>query len=234
LLGLAVTQRCCEHDLRTDPDAPIDRLADDHAIVRKFVQLRSQDPTGQEPLRSVRGPFPLFTLHADRMRGTTGFERSHAVVWLLGCATHRSGDRADSYEHFERLDQRGQLFPVEADYERLFARRSAQTVPIMLSRVVATLEQARTAAGQCQTVLLPGGVSMTLLVLYQQGRELKPIEQIWMGIDVKSLPTNWLPLILATLSPGEEVESWQYTREFPGRGPDQLELRFSYWHELQD
>ena len=235
LLGLAITERCCVHDLDEDPREPLEAVAARQNIVAKFIALRSQDAEGQERIQSLRGPLPVFSLHVGQRRAATAPDTVNAVVWLLGSCRHREGDHSDSYRYFERLNDRGRLFPSEEDYERLFERRNAQAIPLMLSRVAATLASARETPGQEQCVLLPTGVTVALMVDREPPGEMdETVEQIWLAVGAHGLAAGWLSLIQGALTPGPESKPWSYVREFPGRPPDHRELRFHFWHEVDE
>jgi hypothetical protein len=235
LLGLAATERCCVGDLDEDPDEPLEAMAARKAIVAKFIALRSREPEGQERIRSIDGRLPVFSLHAGRWRGATAPDKVNAVVWLLGGSVHRDGDHSDSYPHFERLNSRDRLFPADADYERLFERRNAQAIPLMLSRVAATLVAARETPGQTQTVLLASGLTVGVLVDREPPGEMdETVEQIWLAVSSQGLTPGWLGLIQGALTPGPEKEPWTFVKDFPGRGPDHRELRFHCWHEVNE
>jgi hypothetical protein len=236
LAGLAVTERCCREDLGEDSDKPLDEIASRQPIVDKFISLRSRDEEGQEALRAITdGPFPVFTLHAGRERGITAPDRRNSVVWLLGTGVHRGGHRSDSYAQFVRLNDRDKLFPTAADYERLFLRRNAEMLPVLLSRLSATLSAARQHQSEPQTVLLPGGLVVSLLASQSQPDELgAATETLWLAVAVRGLPPGWLSIIQAALTPGYEEPPWEYVQTFPGRGPDRSELRFYYSHGVEE
>jgi hypothetical protein len=231
---LGVTERCCADDLKEDPDERLPAIADRNAIVQKFIALRSLTNQGQETIRSIRGPFPVFSLHAGRQRGATATDSEHSVVWLLASQTHRGGDRSDAYSHFERLNARDLLFPTEADYIRLLERRNAEVIPVLLSRVSATLARAQERPREAHTVLLPEGLTMTLFVEPMAGSELGEVERLWMALDTQSLQSGWLTLIQAALTPGAGTQPWEYTQDFPTRPSDRRELRFKCWYEVHE
>jgi hypothetical protein len=233
LANLAVTGRCLSEDLGEQPDGDLLDLAERHPIVRKFVELRSlpesdqQSQEGQETLRAIKGPAPVFTLHAGRVRGATVADADNKAIWLLAAGTHRGGDRDDAYARIVRLAQRSRLFPTSEDYTRLFARRNAEVVPAMLARVTAALALARAYLGKTHTVVLPGAVILS--VRAGEGPE-EDTERLWMAVDPRGLERSWLPLIQAALTPGDSDEPWHYTSEFPDRGADRRELRFTCLH----
>jgi hypothetical protein len=233
LTSLAITERCCADDLGIDADLSLSDIADQHSIVDKFIALRIDRQIGQETIRSLRGTFPVFSLHSGRERGATAADPEHNVVWLLATGKHRAGDRSDAYAHFEQLHKRGELFPTAADYERLFERRNAETIPLLLSRVSSTYAQAHEHPGEPHTVLLPNGLTMTLFVEPLADEELAQVERLWLALDARALPRKWLPLIQAACTPGAEDRPWEYTSDFPTRGPNRSELRFKCWYEVQ-
>lgn len=236
LASLAITERCCLDDLDVDADLSLRDIAQRQSIVEKFISLRTTDRGGQETIRSLRGPAPIFSLHAGRQRGATLVDKEFDVVWLLAVGMHRDGDRSDAYAHFEQLHKRDKLFPTAADYERLLKRRNAETIPLLLSRVRATYIQAREHPHEPHTVLLPNGLTMTLFVepLADEEPGLVQMEELWLALDANRLPRKWLTLIQAACTPGAEDRPWEYTEEFPTRGPNRSELRFRCWYEVQE
>jgi hypothetical protein len=235
LLGLAITERCCLKDLGEDPDEPLEAIAARQTVVAKFIELRSQVAEGQELIESIDGRLPVFSMHSGRQRAATAHDKKNAVVWLLASSVHRGGDRSDAYAHFERLESRHSLFPTEADYERLFRRRNAEAIPLMLSRIAATAAAAREAPAQPQTVLLPGGLTVTLLLDREPPGELEEsVEQMWLAVSTQGLAPGWLALIFGTLTPGPEPDRWEYMPDIPGRPPDPQELCFRCWHEVSE
>jgi hypothetical protein len=233
LASLAITERCCIDDLGVDPELSLSEIADTHSLVEKFIALRIGRPIGQETIQSLRGAFPVFSLHSGRERGATAADSDHDVVWLLASGKHRAGDRSDAYMHFERLLKRGELFPAAADYERLFRRRNAETIPLLLSRVASTYAQAHEHPGESHTVLLPKGLAMTLFVEPLADEDLMQVERLWLALDARALPRRWLPLIQAACTPGAADRPWEYSTDFPGRPPNRGELRFKCWYEVQ-
>lgn len=227
LSRLGITERCSTDDLAEDPDADLLTVAEQHPIVDKFIALRSIAEEGQETIRSIKGPAPVFSLHAGRERGATVADSEHKVIWLLASRIHRGDDHSDAYEHAERLHDRGVLFPTQTDYERLFARRNNEVVPLLLSRVTAALARARQRPGTEHSIVLPGSLMMTLVCEDDPGVGM---ERLWMALDPRALEPKWLVLIQAALTPGDQAEPWLYTKHFPGRGPDRRELRFTCVH----
>lgn len=235
-LGLAVTSRCCKEDLEVDPDTPLEELAATDDVVAKFVELRGQREEGQEAVQSVHGPIPVFSLHAGRFRAATCWDRKNQAVWLLASRIHRGGERSDSYNYFAALAGKDQLFPTEADYGRLFRRRNAAAVPLIVSRMRATLFEAREDSPRPQTVLLPGGVVVTVLVtLHEESEELPTAaEELWLSVHTDGLQPGWLPIIQAAITVDQGENPFEYRQDFPGRAPDRRELRFRIFQEVRE
>lgn len=223
LSRLGVTERCTVEDLREDAEADLLELAEQHPIVKKFIELRSIEDVGQERVQSVDAPGTVFSLHAGRERGATVADSEHHVIWLLASGTHRSGDHDDAYERIRRLHERDALFPTAEDYERLLRRRNSEVVPLLLSRVSTLLARARARPGIAHSAVLPRSLVLSLVC----GEQDDDFERLWMALDPRLLEPQVLPLIQAALTPSEQDEPWEYTKEFPGRGPDRRELRFT-------
>lgn len=118
------------HDLRLTMSACSDmgvshevvsasQLKDEHSLIAKFVDLRSQSVEGQEAIQLPRSKNIVWSLHAGRWRGLTWWDEDADVVWLLGAGFHESGSADDVYQVLKRRDEDGQLFPTEEDYLRL-------------------------------------------------------------------------------------------------------------------
>jgi hypothetical protein len=234
-LGLAVTGRCCREDLDANPDATLEKLASASPLVAKFVSLRGLLEEGQETVRSIHGALPVYSLHAGRFRGATCHDRPNQAVWLLAAGYHRSGDRSDAYRFFATLHANGKLFPTEDDYVRLFERRNSLAVPLITSRVRAALFEAREDSPRPQSVLLPGGVVVTILVsLREASGELPAVDEIWLAVSTEGLQPGWLPLIQAAISIDQGHRTFEYREDFPNRGPNRRELRFRFWRETPE
>lgn len=229
---LRITARCCRDDLGLEPgEASFEELQSKWKIVRKFIDLRSSLPDGQETFRGALGS-DVFTLHAGRQRGATWYDREYRVVWLLGFGTHREGDHSDSYAHLERLDKRDQLMPSEEDYEALIVDREAQLLPTMVAEMRALLSGARATPGKVHSALLASGVAVSLYV-YRVVEDDGGLEEFHLAVSGKHLETRWLSVIRTALWPEDPNASWEYTREFPVERPGaERELCFRHSHDL--
>lgn len=228
---LRITARCCRHDLGVEPgEASIEELAERWMIVRKFVELRATAPEGNETFRSASRS-DVFTLHAARERGATWFDREYAVVWLLGFATHREGDRSDSYAYLRSLDERELLMPAEEDYEQLIRDRDARQIPEMIAEVRALLFRARAEPDEVHAAMLNNGVTLRLYVERME-EEGGGVEEFHLAVSLKFLGRKMLSHIRAALWPEDATASWEFTRDFPQSGDDESELRFRHWHDL--
>jgi hypothetical protein len=229
---LRITARCCRDDLGVDPDkVSVTELKSKWKIVGKFVDIRSSLPDGQEPFRSAPGS-NVFTLHSGRQRGATWYDREYRVVWLLGFGTHREGDRDDSYNRIELLEERHQLMPTVEDYEALIRDRQAQLIPTMVAEVRTLLGRARSTPGQVHSTLLNCGVAVRLYV-ERLIEEDQGLEEFHLAISTKYLERRWLSTIRTALWPEGPNANWEFSNRFPvdSDGAED-ELCFRHWHEL--
>jgi len=235
-LALAVTARCRIDDLRIAERETLTCLSERHPAVAKFVELRSVDSGGQEHMHGPTFALPAYTLHAGRYRGITCPDRAHAAVWLVIVGTHRSGHRSDPYRIALSLNDRGILMPNQHDYKQLFERRNELAIPLIIGRLSATLMEARVRPNSEQSVLLPGGLTISLCVTVESlTSDHVQLEAIWLAMNPKGLQPGWLEVILATLTlDGTEDRPWLQTAEFPGRERDRRQLRFRFWHETAE
>jgi hypothetical protein len=230
---LFVTERCQRQDLKAPPDASLDELAARYPIVQKFIELRSSAPEGQEIIQAVGTSPPVYSLHSGRVRAATYHDRGHASVWLLASEVHRAGDRKDAYPHVETLHDKGQLLPTVQDLERARRLRQHQVIPMIIAQLTAALEAARDDLGQEQVAFLPNGLTAAVVVQVPDETELAPVEYIWLAVDATRLENGSLQIVQGTLAPGDATP-WEYRQDFPGRGPNRLELRFRAQHELPE
>jgi hypothetical protein len=107
-------------------DQDLESLRSENSLIDHFFERRQNDPDGGEGGQRVAQirTRPTFKLTSGRMRGATWFDCDHppqGVVWLLGAEQHdeRHKGRSDAYDILGVLDQRGELFPQEIDYDRL-------------------------------------------------------------------------------------------------------------------
>jgi hypothetical protein len=163
---LRVTQRALKEDFHLpDRMASLDDIADRHELLGAFRNMRSVSPVGQELTQLPVTRLPVFNLHAGRWRGLTWHDEANEVVWLLGGGYHRSGDVDDAYVYLNDLDERGRLFPVEADFEALFEdRRPAFSRVVEDTRVKSDLllAAAEASIGVAQCAVLDGVLEVTL------------------------------------------------------------------------
>lgn len=124
-----ITLRCLKttfagFSLRIDQD--FESLRAENTLIDRFFERRQNDRDGGETGQRVVQvrTRPTFKLTSGRMRCATWFDRDHppqGIVWLLGAEQHddRHKGRSDAYDVLGSLDQQGQLFPQEIDYDRL-------------------------------------------------------------------------------------------------------------------
>lgn len=207
----------------------------EHELVRKFVELRSQNPRGTEKVQPLDNASEVYTLHAGRWRGATWHDQVNGAVWLLAGRFHRSGERTDAYPHFKRLDAAGQLSPGEEDYELLFRMQERSFAEAILEEAPTLLEEARSASPREVRRVLASTVSVSVAVVGDEEMELIYLA-VSMRLDETGLepPAEWLPILWAAFfewvrDPIEEISQEEEIAGRPGRAD---ELIFAAMREL--
>lgn len=234
--ALRATLRCLLDDLHLSPTHAEGPFADeDHELVRKFIQLRSQDPRGTEKVQPLENASEVYSLHAGRWRGATWHDRTNNVVWLLAGGYHRSGERDDAYPHFKQLDAAGRLAPTEEDYELLFRLQEWTFAAAVVEEAADLLEEARAAsAGEVRRVL-GGTVPVSMSVLRGEDMEI-----VYLAVSMRLVegelrpPGEWLAIVWAAFFPwvGDPVEELSQEDEIAGRPRANDELIFAALREL--
>lgn len=158
-----ITLRCLR---ALDYEVPLEQefatLRDESTLIEVFFTQRQDDERGGEGGERVRQikSRPAFKLTSGRMRGATWFDRDHPpqpIVWLLGAEKHdeRHKGRSDAYDILGRLDEQGELMPLDIDYKRLKADRMRRDTENIAYDV-------RTEAAALVAQALPRGASGTV------------------------------------------------------------------------
>lgn len=120
---LRVTRRCLEEDLGLDGDLvgkDARHFCAEHAALRTFVVKRETAPGTGEPISDVGKTGSVLSLHVGQGRAATIWDPDEDVCWLLAWSpTHATHEKRDAYQHFMRLDTRGELMPTADDYEAI-------------------------------------------------------------------------------------------------------------------
>lgn len=199
---LRVTLRCCIEDLGLSREEAANPTEIDHDLVRKFLQLRSQDPEGTEKVQPLDNASEVYTLHAGRWRGATWHDRTNDVVWLLGGGVHRSGEHDDAYPKFKQLDSADRLLPTQADYELFFEAEDRSFSEALMEEAPRLLEEAREARPDEVRCLLAGKVPVSVAVLREES-----IEAVYLAVSMKlerdglQPPSDWFEALWAAFFP---------------------------------
>jgi len=146
---LRITRRCLEDDLGEDPDeCEFEGLCTSHPIVHAFREKRTERTAGADTVGPQAGEWTITVLrHTHNHRGATWFDAKSGVVWLVASGHHRSGEPDDAFQHFRRLLDEDEIYPVSNDLEdhiaerqEQFAERAKLTVPILLAEAQANPE----------------------------------------------------------------------------------------------
>lgn len=211
---LRLTLNACE-DLGLDCDTPLVELAEQHALVRSFLAMRSQDVDGQETTQLPRSKQVVFNLHGGRWRGLTWWDAAAGVVWLLGAGYHRSGASDDVYELLKARDKAGGLFPSEEDY--------------------LTLEPTKATAEAFATDVMDRGPDVAEAAVKSPDTEIRTVfggilevrvnstkDGLWIGFLQPPLVSGVLPggyylAVVAALAPSAEIDDLDFSPgPFPG------------------
>jgi hypothetical protein len=207
---------------------PAGDYADRHEVVRKFVELRSQSPVGQESTQLPATKAPVFNLHCGRWRGLTWHDEEAGVVWLLGAGWHETGSIDDAYERLKRRDRDESLMPTLEDYldleatweeNRDFSYQVSQEAPALLA-------QARSHFDVEVHALIAERLELAVLI-HREAVEDGCLEEIAVGFSLPPrdgtvrLPpqAEWILIVMAALvEPPITSDDLDYGQPFPRGG----------------
>lgn len=215
---LRVTQRCLEEDLDRRGDTPFENLLGIEIVKALVARRRDRYDNSRQvtPLSSGKIVWRLARGHDHR--GATWYDDQERVVWLLAYRRHRSGDPADAFPYFKKLDAEGRLMPSLADRESLELDRGRRFVEQVMRLVPRLVERARENPEVEQHASIGGtahvGVAMEIV---------DTLSETYLRISPLNLRPAWLEIVLAAVF-GDRA--WEVTDRFPGRPPSDQELRF--------
>lgn len=225
-MKLRVTRRALE-DLGIKPElagSAAEFLEDKHEVVKAFVKVRSQSPSGQEATKLPVTKTPVWNLHAGRWRALTWHDAQEDVVWLLGAGWHESGSIDDAYAVLKRRDQAGDLFPTIDDYLDL-----EPSPDQFVDELARRNEALRNAALSCPDQVVEATLCDTLNV-----RLLTREGHFYLGLTMPPLqpgvlPNDWLEAAAAAFMCSVPEESLDWAADFPiwkdlGRGRHEIVL----------
>lgn len=108
--SLYVTRRCALGDLRLGQLWPPEGEWPPHPALLKFLQWRGQQPEGG--LRIPGLGRPTYEIRRGHEAGATWCDRQRRIVFLVSWTS-----RMNLHAHVQRLEQRGELYPEEPDYD---------------------------------------------------------------------------------------------------------------------
>lgn len=231
-MQLRLTRRAFE-DLALVADVyarlPATEFVDTNDVIRSFVELRSQDPKGQERTSLPVTSAPVYNLHHGRHRGLTWHDEDSEVVWLLGVGWHESGSRDDAYAVLKRRDEAGDLMPTEQDYldlemtleeSRSFVVQVGEQAPVLLA-------EARERSGEEVRGVIAGRLGVVVQVeVVIIPCEDESLEEVWVGFEMPPLPgacalppqPEWIRVVLAAMIPIGGLENLEFGGTFPRVG----------------
>jgi len=178
-------------------------------IIKRFRDLRSAHPEGQETLRGLTSKIVGFTLHSGEDRGITWHDAKYDAVWLLGAHFHRSGKPDDAYPYFRELDRKGSLLPTPDDYVALSESRRYQFAVALTTEVTQALTTARSRPGEIVHCLIGRRVRVRLLV---ESDADPGLTLLYLAVSMHLLPEDiempepWFPVIVAAFFPKNAVD----------------------------
>lgn len=201
---LRITKRCLTEDLRfrpADADRELTELSTEHQLVRQFVELRGQQPVGQETVEGLAAKITAYSLHAGRYRGLTWHHERAGICWLLAAGFHRSGKRDDAYAHFRRLSS-DDLLPSQEDLEAAAEASSRAVATSLLAEVPGILAEADRSRGSIISGVLGGRVAVRVvketgaraMVTLAISQRFRPGEVV--------VPPDWLMVVAGAFFPG--------------------------------
>jgi hypothetical protein len=191
---------------------PATEYTDAHDVVRAFVELRRQNPNGQEWTKLPVTAAPAYNLHMGRYRGLTWHDEASDVVWLLGVGWHEMGSRQDAYAVLKARDQSGTLMPDAQDYLDLeMSLEEARSFVVQVSQQApALVKQARQRPSEEVRGVIAGrlGVGVLIVVVVIPGED-ESLEEIWVGFEMPPLAgacdlppqPEWIQVVLAAMLP---------------------------------
>jgi hypothetical protein len=214
---VALTLRCIDDDLGLPVPVifpPIDEYSSKSTFVAAFAERRSLSPEGQELLKSAKRA-NYYTFHHGTGRGATWYDRSNAVVWLLGFnPTSHEG----SYDYVEHLHELGRLAPTRLDEDVLRRTRFVPFFEKIAGAMRTFVAQAVDHPGEVQETLLLGRVAIRAIAQpesYALGLSVAVSRRLRPGND--PMPEDWIALVLG-IAFDQDFDNVEWD-------PEDLELR---------
>jgi hypothetical protein len=203
---LRITHRCVVDDIRTTyREGWAQAYVEDHGIVEKFVEMRSQDPEGQEPFRdaSKQTGQRIFTFHHFDERGATWYQRrvpfeagehdpQGRVVWLLGFRPNHD------YNGLAYLGE--DLLPDGDDYLTIVDEHAEALSRAVLIEIPELIRRAEAHPGSIVEATVGGGLRLRL---HRASDDAAPL--LTAAIGTKDIPAgialdkNWRFRVLSVL-----------------------------------
>lgn len=217
---LRITGRCLVEDLGREPEVRLEDIQG-HEIIRALARERRHKDIGR-PLTGLTTSLPVGVLaHGHDHRGATWFDEGHGVVWLLAYRLHRSGQPDDFFPWAQELDKDEDLFPTEADYERLERERADRFVKSILIDSQRLLKKARATPEVEVNCALGGAYGVGVAV-----EVADDLESITVAFDLVTLRVpEHIAAILAALVPEPD---WVEVDAMPNRDLRYTEQAYQY------
>lgn len=212
---LRITGRCLVADLGMSADASFEDALG-HPIVQALLSKRLADTGSGKSVGPEAGENTLFRLAMGHdHRGATWFDADQHVVWLCAYGWHRSGERDDAFQLFDRLIANDEIYPTPEDYRRLFLDREGRFVDLAMRHAAV----ARTEAmGSPQTIIeaqlghpLDRQIDVRIVVDIVAG-----IVEISIAFKPIGLNQQEIMFVIRSFAPEPEVMEWGVSEDLAG------------------
>ena len=194
---------------------------------------REAGPDAGEPIVDVGKTGSVLSLHVGQGRAATIWDADADVCWLLAWSpTHATHEKRDAYQHFMRLDRRGELMPTADDYEAIDREAISYIVDGLASACADLYAEARANAGSelSQTFENRGALILVDVVVIDEDE----LEEGWIAItyprDTPLTPEVAVDLcarILPTHIPASRISFTDHFAKRPMQ-PDELIFTWDY------
>lgn len=231
---LRVTRRCLEDDLGLDGgyvERDARHYCAQHEALRTFVVKREGGPGVGEPIKDVGKTGSVLSLHVGQGRAATIWDPEADVCWLLAWSpTHATHELRDAYQHFMRLDRRGELMPTVADYEAIDLDAISYIQDGLAAACEGLYDDARSSPGTelSETFENRGALILVDLIVVEEDE----MEEGWIAItfprDTPLTPEVAIDLVARILPRHIPTSELDYADRFGKRPMEQGELIFTW------
>jgi hypothetical protein len=201
---LRITRRCLVEDLDMDPDIPFELAIDKHGIVKAFVREHEDREYGAREVAPLTCGEKVWRLgHGHKHRGACWYDGDNEVMWLCAYGLHRSGEDADAFPYFKRLDIANRLLPHDDDYVELAVDEGYRFAEAIPREAAALLERARCSPGIEEKAMLGSTIEAGLVI-----ESAPPYESVTLALSTSDWASDdWdrLSVVIAAFGLGQPV-----------------------------